>query len=201
MSARDLLQRRETDARGDTIWRHSPAVQAALDGGLVVLDGVHRLPTGVLSATIGRLVVDRELSFLTARASSRLRATPRYATAASATPSSRRAGAGRPSRLPRARHCRAARQLSEAASPEAGGGGGGGGARECQLGTLGLFFHTMQPSASLAPPPLLAPTSAGGGGGGDAADAAAAAAVGKLLSFWQLLSEGAAGSLPSRRCS
>ena len=29
MSARDLLQRRETDARGDTIWRHSPAVQAA----------------------------------------------------------------------------------------------------------------------------------------------------------------------------
>ena len=33
MSARDLLQQRYTLPNGDTAWRHSPLVQAALDGG------------------------------------------------------------------------------------------------------------------------------------------------------------------------
>jgi hypothetical protein len=42
MSARELTARRSTDAKGDTTWAASPLVEAALAGGLLVLDGVGR---------------------------------------------------------------------------------------------------------------------------------------------------------------
>ena len=60
MSARDLLQRRSTTPGGDTIWLDSPVVAAAKNGHLVLLDGVHRLPAGLLAAAIGRLLTDSE---------------------------------------------------------------------------------------------------------------------------------------------
>ena len=60
MTARDLLQQRTTTDTGDTVWRMSPLVAAALNGQLAVLDGLHRVHKGSL-AVIQRLVHDREL--------------------------------------------------------------------------------------------------------------------------------------------
>ena len=50
MTARDLLQRRSTDAFGNTKWDPSPLLRAAWTGGLLVLDGLHRLKPEVLSS-------------------------------------------------------------------------------------------------------------------------------------------------------
>ncbi|XP_058132611.1 von Willebrand factor A domain-containing protein 8 [Dasypus novemcinctus] len=61
MTARDLLQQRYTLPNGDTAWRSSPLVNAALEGKLVLLDGIHRVNTGTL-AVLQRLIHDRELS-------------------------------------------------------------------------------------------------------------------------------------------
>jgi von Willebrand factor A domain-containing protein 8 len=60
MTARDLLQRRTTDQQGNTIWEPSPVVEAAINGDLVVLDGLDRLSPDTLSA-LQRLIVDREV--------------------------------------------------------------------------------------------------------------------------------------------
>ena len=60
MTARDLLQQRTTLTNGDTIWRYSPLVMAALEGKMAVLDGIHRVHKGTL-AVLHRLVHDREL--------------------------------------------------------------------------------------------------------------------------------------------
>eukprot|EP00061_Rhincodon_typus_P018344 g47481.t1 len=49
MTARDLLQQRYTLPNGDTAWRHAPLVTAALEGKLVVLDGIHRVNPGTLA--------------------------------------------------------------------------------------------------------------------------------------------------------
>eukprot|EP00041_Stephanoeca_diplocostata_P021699 m.509785 g.509785 ORF g.509785 m.509785 type:complete len:1988 (-) comp21889_c0_seq22:1623-7586(-) len=60
MSSRDLLQQRTMESNGDTTWKLSPLVLAALDGSLAVLDGIHRTdPTTV--AVLQRLAQDREL--------------------------------------------------------------------------------------------------------------------------------------------
>ncbi|CAJ1380979.1 unnamed protein product [Effrenium voratum] len=59
MTSRDLTLRRGTDDRGNTIWQASPLMKAALEGGLAILDGVHRLAAGALSGAIGRLLCDR----------------------------------------------------------------------------------------------------------------------------------------------
>ena len=48
MTARDLLQRRATDAQGNTRWEPSPLLRTAWAGGLLVLDGLHRLKPEVL---------------------------------------------------------------------------------------------------------------------------------------------------------
>ena len=48
MSARDLLQQRGTDAAGDTVWRYSPLVNAALEGRIAIVDGLDRLFPGTL---------------------------------------------------------------------------------------------------------------------------------------------------------
>jgi hypothetical protein len=61
MTARDLLQRRSTDEFGATTWTPSPLTTAMARGNLVVLDGVHRLPVGTLSAIL-RLINERELA-------------------------------------------------------------------------------------------------------------------------------------------
>ncbi|XP_038658700.1 von Willebrand factor A domain-containing protein 8 [Scyliorhinus canicula] len=61
MTARDLVQQRYTLPNGDTAWRPSPLVTAALEGKLVVLDGIHRVNAGTL-AILQRLIHDRELT-------------------------------------------------------------------------------------------------------------------------------------------
>ncbi|KAG9492060.1 hypothetical protein GDO78_000536 [Eleutherodactylus coqui] len=61
MTARDLLQQRYTLPNGDTAWRLSPLVMAALEGKLVILDGIHRVNPGTL-AILQRLIHDRELT-------------------------------------------------------------------------------------------------------------------------------------------
>ncbi|KAK7882321.1 hypothetical protein WMY93_028495 [Mugilogobius chulae] len=60
MTARDLLQQRFTLPNGDTAWRPSPLVTAALEGKLLLLDGIHRVNLGTL-AVLSRLLHDREL--------------------------------------------------------------------------------------------------------------------------------------------
>lgn len=60
MTGRDLIEKRSTDRHGNTEWRLSGVVQAALDGALVVLDGVNRLTTDSLSV-LASLIRDREL--------------------------------------------------------------------------------------------------------------------------------------------
>jgi MoxR-like ATPase len=59
MTARDLLQRRQTKPNGDTIWRDSVVVEAALKGGIVILDGVDQLKPGSI-ASIQRMIEDGE---------------------------------------------------------------------------------------------------------------------------------------------
>ncbi|XP_026580844.1 von Willebrand factor A domain-containing protein 8-like, partial [Pseudonaja textilis] len=49
MTARDLLQQRYTLPNGDTSWRPSPLVTAALQGKLLILDGLHRVNPGTLA--------------------------------------------------------------------------------------------------------------------------------------------------------
>lgn len=61
MGARDLLVRRTTSEAGDSMWELSPLLKAAVSGGLVVLDGVHRLSRETLSA-LAPLVHDGMLS-------------------------------------------------------------------------------------------------------------------------------------------
>ena len=61
MSSRDLLQQRDTDVDGNTVWRHSPLVQAALEGRIALVDGIDRLYPGTLSL-VQRLTQDRELT-------------------------------------------------------------------------------------------------------------------------------------------
>jgi MoxR-like ATPase len=59
-TARDLLQRRATDEKGNTSWEPSPVVEAAIKGHVVILDGLDRL-SGDTLAVLQRLIVDREV--------------------------------------------------------------------------------------------------------------------------------------------
>ena len=61
MTARDLLQQRALDRNGDTVWRHSPLIEGALAGDLVVLDGLQRVDSDTL-AVLQPLVHDRDLT-------------------------------------------------------------------------------------------------------------------------------------------
>ena len=56
MTAQDLCQQRVTLPNGETSWRHTPLVDAALKGRLAVLDGINRLDMGTL-AVLQRLVL------------------------------------------------------------------------------------------------------------------------------------------------
>eukprot|EP01060_Flectonema_neradi_P023062 TRINITY_DN3129_c0_g2_i1.p1 TRINITY_DN3129_c0_g2~~TRINITY_DN3129_c0_g2_i1.p1 ORF type:complete len:1879 (+),score=356.83 TRINITY_DN3129_c0_g2_i1:191-5827(+) len=59
MSAKEMLQRRNTLDNGDTIWELTAIARAAINGQLLVLDGVDKLQPGVL-ASLGRLFIDGE---------------------------------------------------------------------------------------------------------------------------------------------
>nr|XP_034959302.1 von Willebrand factor A domain-containing protein 8 isoform X1 [Zootoca vivipara] len=61
MTARDLLQQRYTLPNGDTSWRPSALITAALEGKLVILDGIHRVNAGTL-AVLQRLIHDRDIT-------------------------------------------------------------------------------------------------------------------------------------------
>ncbi|RNF26831.1 putative heat shock protein HslVU, ATPase subunit HslU [Trypanosoma conorhini] len=62
MTNKDLFQRRTTDAStGDTRWENSALVEAALGGHIAVLDGVDKLPHGMLSS-LQQLLVDGNTS-------------------------------------------------------------------------------------------------------------------------------------------
>ena len=61
MTARDLLQRRSTNSRGESIWEPTPLSTAMEFGRLCILDGLHRLPAGTIAALV-RLIQDREVS-------------------------------------------------------------------------------------------------------------------------------------------
>lgn len=60
MTSRDLIQQRTTLDNGDTIWRNSALINAALEGKIAVLDGIHRIHPSTLSV-LHRLVHDREI--------------------------------------------------------------------------------------------------------------------------------------------
>uniref|UniRef100_A0A8D0D499 von Willebrand factor A domain-containing protein 8 n=1 Tax=Sander lucioperca TaxID=283035 RepID=A0A8D0D499_SANLU len=62
MTARDLLQQRCTLPNGDTAWRPSPLVTAAIEGKLLVLDGIHRVNLGTL-AVLSRSIFPIHPSF------------------------------------------------------------------------------------------------------------------------------------------
>ncbi|XP_055389541.1 von Willebrand factor A domain-containing protein 8 [Condylostylus longicornis] len=60
MTSRDFIQQRITTVKGDTVWRDSPLVRAAVNGSVAVLDGIDRLHKSTASI-LQRLVHDREL--------------------------------------------------------------------------------------------------------------------------------------------
>ncbi|XP_056637109.1 von Willebrand factor A domain-containing protein 8 isoform X2 [Diorhabda sublineata] len=60
MTSRDLIQQRTTLENGDTIWKFSPLVDAALEGRIAVLDGIDRIHPSTLTV-LHRLVHDREM--------------------------------------------------------------------------------------------------------------------------------------------
>jgi MoxR-like ATPase len=66
MSSRDLLLRRSTDAQGNTVWETSSLLNAALDGRLVVLDGIHRLEKDTLGV-LHSLLCHREIDLADGR--------------------------------------------------------------------------------------------------------------------------------------
>ena len=49
MTSRDLLQQRTTHSNGDTGWRLTPLITAALNGHMAVLDGIHRLDPSTIT--------------------------------------------------------------------------------------------------------------------------------------------------------
>ena len=60
LTAESLLQQRATRPNGDTFWKHSALLHAAVIGNLVVLDGVDRLAPGTLEC-LHRFFTDREI--------------------------------------------------------------------------------------------------------------------------------------------
>lgn len=59
MSSRDLFQRRVTNEKGDTNWELNSLVKGAIEGGLVVLDGLDKMKAESLTV-LKRLLEDRE---------------------------------------------------------------------------------------------------------------------------------------------
>lgn len=59
MTSRDLLQRRHIDDTKGSVWRDAPLIEAARTEAACVVDGIHRLPTGVFVAGLGRALQDQ----------------------------------------------------------------------------------------------------------------------------------------------
>ena len=55
------MQRRSTDPEGNTTWIDSSLVTGAVEGRLVLLDGLDRLPADTLSS-LSRLLADAEVA-------------------------------------------------------------------------------------------------------------------------------------------
>jgi len=66
--ARDFTLRRIITAGGSTGYEETPIVDAAVAGDLLVLDGVDRLPAGLLHSVLARLLQDRALELPDGRA-------------------------------------------------------------------------------------------------------------------------------------
>lgn len=49
MTSRDLIQQRSTKPNGDTVWKDSPLITAALTGKIAILDGIHRVHSSTLA--------------------------------------------------------------------------------------------------------------------------------------------------------
>lgn len=49
MTSRDLIQQRTTLDNGDTMWKFSPLIEAALEGKIAVLDGINRIHPSTLT--------------------------------------------------------------------------------------------------------------------------------------------------------
>ena len=60
MTARDVIQHRTTTKDGSTTWAFSPVIKAATTGALLVLDGLHRVPSDLIS-TLAPLIQDRQI--------------------------------------------------------------------------------------------------------------------------------------------
>jgi len=61
MSARDLIEHRSTDTGGNTTWSPSSVVRAAMEGKVLVLDGIDRLSSDAL-CILAPLIQDRRLT-------------------------------------------------------------------------------------------------------------------------------------------
>ena len=59
MTAGHLLQQRTTTPTGDTVWRLSSLVEAALHGKMAILDGLHRVHKGKLYKTSIYITIKR----------------------------------------------------------------------------------------------------------------------------------------------
>ncbi|KAG7501738.1 von Willebrand factor A domain-containing 8 [Solea senegalensis] len=149
MTARDLLQQRFTLPNGDTAWRPSPLVTAAIEGKLLLLDGIHRVNLGTL-AVLSRLLHDRELDLYDG---TRLLRWDRYKTLKEQLQLSDQQLQERSvfPVHPSFRVLALAEPPVVGGSSGGGGGGGGGGSRGQQwLGPEQLtmfFYHTVPPLA------------------------------------------------------
>ena len=156
LPARDLLQRRSTDALGSTTWVDAEAVSAAINGELLIVDNIHRLAQGTLAATLGRLLTDRELQLPDGR---RLLAREHYDALMESGECSAEELAGLVPIHPAFRVLATAEpptswSAAHGAPPPGGAGGGGGpaAASAAWLGSemLGLFHFHNGPSLTIA---------------------------------------------------
>lgn len=69
MTSRDLIQQRTTLSNGDTVWKNSPLVDAALHGKLAVLDGINRIDPSTL-AILHRCIIFGHSEILTSNRTS-----------------------------------------------------------------------------------------------------------------------------------
>jgi MoxR-like ATPase len=60
MTSRDLLLRRSTDNKGNTIWNQTPLTRAAVQGSWVILDGIDKLASDTLTS-LARLIEQGEV--------------------------------------------------------------------------------------------------------------------------------------------
>ena len=65
MTSRDLLQQRTTHSNGDTGWRLTPLITAALNGHMAVLDGIHRLDPNTITTLKRYILLQSNTTYMT----------------------------------------------------------------------------------------------------------------------------------------